>query len=327
MGIVISGNKNLKFIKAVYYQPVMPPPEYLTIEALEDSLTVKLSTNSCEYSLDGNTWSDLPTNTNTSAINKGQKLYFKGNLTPTSSAGIGTFTISKKCNVSGNIMSLLFGDNFEGQADLTGYNYAFYKLFYNCKTIIDASKLIIPATTLVGSCYDSMFRGCSSLVTAPELPATTLVFSCYSSMFSGCSKLNYIKALFITKPGSLYTNNWVYGVSSTGAFIKNKNATWNVTSISGIPTGWNVKNDGEEILITFYIDNIEYQAIEGMTWEEWVNSEYNVDEFWCDGNYYVRPNGRSTAIVNINSIAENPSFAICDGCAYHTLGVGNSGGS
>lgn len=26
MGIVISGNKNLKFIKAVYYQPVIPPP-------------------------------------------------------------------------------------------------------------------------------------------------------------------------------------------------------------------------------------------------------------------------------------------------------------
>ena len=25
MGIVISGNKNLKFIKAVYYQPVIPP--------------------------------------------------------------------------------------------------------------------------------------------------------------------------------------------------------------------------------------------------------------------------------------------------------------
>lgn len=41
-------------------------------------------------------------------------------------------------------------------------------------------------------------------------------------------------------------------------------------------------NDGEESvgsLITFTIDGIEYQAEEGMTWGEWVNSEYNVDGY------------------------------------------------
>jgi hypothetical protein len=30
-------------------------------------------------------------------------------------------------------------------------------------------------------------------------------------------------------------------------------------------------------LITFTIDGTEYQAEEGMTWGEWVDSEYNVD--------------------------------------------------
>ena len=30
-------------------------------------------------------------------------------------------------------------------------------------------------------------------------------------------------------------------------------------------------------LITFTIDGTTYQAEEGMTWEEWVNSEYNID--------------------------------------------------
>ena len=30
-------------------------------------------------------------------------------------------------------------------------------------------------------------------------------------------------------------------------------------------------------LITFKIIEIEYQAEEGMTWEEWVNSEYNIN--------------------------------------------------
>jgi hypothetical protein len=92
-----------------------------------------------------------------------------------------------------------------------------------------------------------MFQGCTSLVTAPELPATILANNCYSYMFKGCSKLNYIKAFFITTPGTSYTTNWVYGVSSTGTFVKSKDATWNVNGISGIPSGWTVQIDGVEV--------------------------------------------------------------------------------
>lgn len=35
----------------------------------------------------------------------------------------------------------------------------------------------------------------------------------------------------------------------------------------------------ETALITFYIDDISYQAEEGMTWAEWCNSKYNTDEY------------------------------------------------
>ena len=345
---------------------------YFTIEALEDNLTAKLSVNACEYCVDNSEWKSLTADTNTVSINKGQTLSFRGNLTPTSSIGIGTFTISKKCNVRGNMMSLLYGDDFEGQTDLTGKNYAFYLLFYNCSNIIDASQLILPATTLAGYCYEDMFNGCTSLVitpalpattlteycycrmfqnctslvTAPELPATSLATSCYSrmfqnctslvtapelpatslasecysgmfsictsltqapsilpattlvykcyrsmfascaslvtapelpatslatecygymfngcssltqapelpatrlddscyrSMFNGCTKLNYIKALFTTTPSTSYTYSWVSGVSSTGTFVKNAKAIWNVTGSDGIPSGWTVE--------------------------------------------------------------------------------------
>jgi hypothetical protein len=86
-----------------------------------------------------------------------------------------------------------------------------------------------------------MFNGCTSLTTAPELPATALTNYCYNYMFYGCSKLNYIKALFTTTPSTSYTNNWVSGVASSGTFVKNKNATWNVTGTSGIPSGWTVQ--------------------------------------------------------------------------------------
>jgi hypothetical protein len=36
---------------------------------------------------------------------------------------------------------------------------------------------------------------------------------------------------------------WVYGVSPTGTFVKNKDATWDVRGINGIPKGWTVIDD------------------------------------------------------------------------------------
>ena len=114
----------------------------------------------------------------------------------------------------------------------------YYDMFGNCTSLTTAPEL--PATTLANYCYNGMFQGCTSLTTAPELPATTLVEGCYYSMFSGCSKLNYIKAMFTTTPSSDYTRNWVYNVTSSGTFVKNKDATWNVTGTHGIPSGWTV---------------------------------------------------------------------------------------
>ena len=112
-------------------------------------------------------------------------------------------------------------------------------MFSGCTSLVTAPEL--PATTLAGSCYRYMFSGCTSLVTAPTLPATKLAYSCYQYMFDGCSSLNYIKAMFTTTPGIDYTNNWVRGVASSGTFVKNANATWDVTGVSGIPDGWTIE--------------------------------------------------------------------------------------
>jgi len=59
-------------------------------------------------------------------------------------------------------------------------------------------------------------------------------------MFHNCSNLNYVKAMFTTTPSTTYTNNWLSGVSSTGTFVKNSAATWDVSGTNGIPTGWTV---------------------------------------------------------------------------------------
>lgn len=114
-----------------------------------------------------------------------------------------------------------------------------YMMFYKCISLTKAPQL--SATNLRNNCYESMFGGCTSLENAPVLPATKLAASCYNYMFSGCSKLNYVKALFTDNTASGCTTNWLNGVASSGTFVKNAAATWNVVGASGVPEGWTVQ--------------------------------------------------------------------------------------
>ena len=227
---------------AAHYNASFDLNNYLTIEALEDNLTVTF-TKDIEYTIDGREWIILTAKNATQPINIGQTLSFRGELTPSNnSAGIGKFTINKKCNLKGNCMSMLFGDNAANNYSLSGKNYAFSRLFINCSNIVNVDSNFLPATTLADYCYDHMFYGCKNLVNAPELPATTLACYCYDHRFSSCKKLNYIKMLATNIPGSYCLNNWVNGVSSTGTFVKNAAMTSLPTGKSGIPSGWTVQN-------------------------------------------------------------------------------------
>ena len=112
-------------------------------------------------------------------------------------------------------------------------------MFNGCTSLETAPEL--PAETLAQMCYNSMFMSCTNLTTAPVLPAITLTNYCYTQMFYNCTKLNYIKAMFTTTPSNTYTQNWVKGVASSGTFVKNRAATWNVTGVNGVPTGWTIQ--------------------------------------------------------------------------------------
>ena len=141
--------------------------------------------------------------------------------------------------VYGNIMSLL--DKTLSTTSLSGY-YCFGSLFVSNDKLVDASNLQLPASELSESCYANMFSACSNLTAAPaELPATELAEWCYSAMFNLCSRLSYVKAMFKNTPDEdAYTWKWLDGVSPTGVFIKNKDATWNVTGVYAVPSGWTV---------------------------------------------------------------------------------------
>lgn len=257
--------------------------DYLTFKVLTDGKIAWKSFGSetaktISYSINDGEWTSITSSSTgeTILVSAGNSVRFKGNNTSYATsrdnyAGFdgGTATF----NIEGNIMSLIYGDNFVGQTTMSG-EYNFCSLFKLSKCI-SAENLILPATTLTNDCYRAMFSLCTTLVTAPQLPATTLakecywymfeacgittapdllapvlVTNCYGHMFVGCSSLNYIKCLATSGINTTNLNSWVgkknaeatLGVAATGTFVKANNADWSEASgTSGIPTNWTIR--------------------------------------------------------------------------------------
>lgn len=241
-----------------------------------------------DYSLNGGTWTSI-TATDTSTyfnVAANDVVRFRGTNTSYAkdksnysgfgqgehgTTGQSTYdSDAAEVDIEGNIMSLVYGDNFVGQTAFNGGTYNFCSIFKKLK-VFSAENLILPATTLTEYCYRAMFSWCTYLTEAPQLPATTLakgvywymfeqcaittapdllaehlVAECYGSMFTACSKLNFIKCMAID--GFTTTNckqTWVNGVASSGTFVKDSGVavnTW-TRGTSGIPTNWLVYDD------------------------------------------------------------------------------------
>ena len=107
---------------------------------------------------------------------------------------------TKKHIVYGNIMSMFYGSLLTDKTAI--YYYACPGLFWKDECLVDATNLIMPATTLTSNCYNAMFKACKSLIGAPALPATTLATSCYSYMFHLCTSLTQAPSLPATTMAS-----------------------------------------------------------------------------------------------------------------------------
>ncbi len=233
------------------YVPTGYSTQYFTISYSGSvGASIKVSNynmSNIKYSHDnGATWKTFD---NYGALmENGDKLLLKGSNISTSYAnGMGHISIggltSGSFELYGNIMSLVYGDDFADKTSFGGKDYVFKGLLSGNTEIKSATNLIMPATTLSNYCYYSMFNGCSGLTTAPELPATTLATYCYRLMFNKCTNLNYIKCLATDISATDCTSLWVQGVSSqTGTFVKSSSMSSWTTGTSGIPSGWTVQD-------------------------------------------------------------------------------------
>ena len=115
----------------------------------------------------------------------------------------------------------------------------FDSMFRGCTSLSYAFDL--QNRNLYNGCYIDMFHSCTGLTKAPELPATALAQDCYRGMFWNCSSLNYIKCLATDLSATDCLTGWVYGVTSTGTFVKASGTSWS-RGYNSIPNNWIIKN-------------------------------------------------------------------------------------
>lgn len=182
--------------------------DYVTVESLDDDNTISLvnfqglTNPTLQYSQDGGqTWTGITSVKNQTlevvTINQGDIILLKSNRNnvpwANSRTAYNEIRTSGRINISGNILSLMAGDNFLSYAESVLPAYTFLHLFSGAK-VVDASNLVLPLITGT-SCYDGMFKDCTTLTYAPTLPATTLNNDCYREMFYGCTSLTTAPSL------------------------------------------------------------------------------------------------------------------------------------
>lgn len=180
----------------VFWEDNVPTDNPLRLTAKSANATVALSavgdapSLNLEYSTDEVNWSPFVVGTTTVTLaNIDDYVCIRatkaGNTrTASSDSKYNQFVVTGTVAASGSVNSLL---DWRRNANPALPSTCFNSLFRECTGLTTAPEL--PSTTLAGGCYQSMFRGCTSLTTPPQLPARTMASWCYSNMFQGCTSL------------------------------------------------------------------------------------------------------------------------------------------
>ena len=180
--------------------------DYMTIEALEDGVNVKIKrtksaqTGNFQIKLNDSDWKDVSWEdigndkeydlinvvSNKSSMSKGDKLQFRNiDKFSDNSNTYSQLIISKaKAKVYGKLAKSL-----TSEFAASSQEYKLACMFNSSTSLVDASELNLNDIIISTGCYYSMFEGCTSLTSAPELPATELASYCYDNMFFGCAKI------------------------------------------------------------------------------------------------------------------------------------------
>ena len=353
----------------VYYNP-MPHNylnDYLTFVALEDT-TFKLTIGSAvsesilssiSYSTDnGETWTTT-NNVNsqtvtitTPTIHEGDKVLWKGSGTGVSTtinnsnrpSTSSIFSSSGRFNAEGNIMSLIYGDDFSDKNSVQGtYNFALLFYSYNMPDtakIVSAKDMVFPIKSVPTCCYFRMFQGCTlveapsvidvesvgtsgctamfwgcaNLKTTPKFQATTLGVESCRAMFETCTGLETVTEIPTAVSADITSYNSMFnGCSGLTSITIGDGVTYisssmciNCYSLASVTIGSGVTSIGD----------YAFRNCRGLTSIEIPDSVTSIGQFTFNGCSSL-----SSATINGGSIG-NSAFQNCSGLTSVTIGSG-----
>lgn len=231
---------------------------------------------------------------------------------------------NEKYFVAGTIMSLLEEDDmfkytiFNLEHDRFNYRenkgfLVFHTPYNKCNgnnnngnvvKILNPNNFLSTGVHAPHCCYYNMFKNCKYLINSPVLWINNLYGDEYNYMFDGCESLRKI-IIYTNYLDRLYTHD-VNFFETLGNSVKNNkglilvNSSLSINEISNNINitdylNWTVSHyiPYEELItenvISFKIGVNVFYAKEEMTWEEWVNSEYNTINAYIKGNLISMP--------------------------------------
>lgn len=199
--------------------------EYFTIEFYDDTNTknITIGVSLYNYSFDKQNW--IAIDKGSTITTTARKVYFKGTSTYNNRA----FVIDTRCKLSGNLASLIKGDDF---LDKTPTFYSCYAFLGANYTVEDLSNLILPEYCYKNS-YAAAFQDNRALRLPPKKLPTNFPnghSGCFHWMFVGCP-IEYVPELPVLESDAdtLFYNFIVYSQ-------KYKHITIPITRIQGKET-------------------------------------------------------------------------------------------
>ena len=150
-------------------------------------------------------------------------------------------------------------------------------------TMISLPACINIGSYVFGNCYNLSQIYLTSPIFCTLSNSTTFTqtpYAGYRASFSGTPYIYVPESLLTTYQTA---TNWAY-------FSKYFSA------IEDVDTSGNNTN-----IITFTISDVEYQAEEGMTWAEWIESEYNTGNYFINSYDYISKDNNETIWVRDSS--------------------------
>ena len=117
----------------------------------------------------------------------------------------------------------------------------------------------------------------------------------------------YVPSALVTE----YKNKILNGLSDNIRALENY-------TVDGTTTG---AFDIQKILITFYIDDIAYNAFDGYTWSDWIDSTYNTDGFIDQNDGFVWDKNAGSMVLENGIEVDNASYIVAG--EHYTTGSGS----